>query len=411
MSGEGVQREAMGAGRALQDVVITGIGLISSLGEGVEPHLAALKGGSAPVLDQERFAPYSVHPMAALELDRQIPKKSDQRQMEPWQRLGVYAAGLALDSAGIKDDAGAKSRLECIVAAGGGERDHAVDGQVLTGLRHANDPGAFLNERLMGDLRPTLFLAQLSNLLAGNIAIVHGITGASRTFMGEEQCGVDAIRTAAARIAHGQCAAMLVGGAFNAERRDMLLLMEAGGMLAKGPFTPVLSRSGDSAGMILGSMAAFLHLETRESAQARGATIHARIAHVAADQCRRSAAGQVSASLGGVLSTVMQPGGSVSRLIATSSGAGALGEERAAFAAVLPDAAPLAIGDLVGHGLEAAFPVGVALAAASIAAGLDTDVVVAGAGHHRGEGASRLVSSEGASRGAGSEGASRPGRG
>src|SRR5690606_40064028 len=52
-------------------------------------------------------------------------------------------------------------------------------------------PG-YLNERLMSDLRPTLFLAQLSNLLAGNIAIVHGVTGCSRTFMGEEASGVDA---------------------------------------------------------------------------------------------------------------------------------------------------------------------------------------------------------------------------
>ena len=46
----------------------------------------------------------------------------------------------------------------------------------------------------MSDLRPTLFLAQLSNLLAGNISIVHGVTGSSRTFMGEEAAGVDAVR-------------------------------------------------------------------------------------------------------------------------------------------------------------------------------------------------------------------------
>ena len=60
-------------------------------------------------------------------------------------------------------------------------------------------PG-FLNERLMNDLRPTLFLAQLSNLLAGNIAIVHGVSGTSRTFMGEEAAGIDAARIALARI-------------------------------------------------------------------------------------------------------------------------------------------------------------------------------------------------------------------
>jgi 3-oxoacyl-[acyl-carrier-protein] synthase II len=373
---------------AEHDVVITGFGLISSLGEGLGPHVAALKGGVSPVTDGETFAPYAVHPMAALELDRQIPKKSDQRQMEPWQRLGVYAAGLALDSAGVKDDVEAKSRLECIVAAGGGERDHAVDGQVLTGLRCANDKGAFLNARLMGDLRPTLFLAQLSNLLAGNISIVHGVTGASRTFMGEEQSGVDAIRIAASRIAHGQCGAMLVGGAFNAERRDMLLLMEVGGFLAHGPYEPVMQRKGEAAGMHLGSMAAFLHLETAESAKARGAFIHAKVAGVASDRARRAKPGELSASLSGVIASV----GKAGILIATTSGAQpALNEESAAFAGTLPGVSPICVGDLVGHGLEAQFPVGVALAAAGIGAGLFADAVIAGAGHFRGEGAARLV--------------------
>src|SRR4051794_14030342 len=184
----------------MREVVVTGLGLVSSAGEGVGAHLDALRPGFTPRLDAERFAPYPVHPAVALDLDRQIPKKSDQRQMEPWQRLGVYAAGLALDSAGVKEDVDLKARMQLIVAAGGGERDYAVDGQILTGLRNAASPGAFLNERLMGDLRPTLFLAQLSNLLAGNISIVHGVTGASRTFMGEEQAGVDALRIAEARI-------------------------------------------------------------------------------------------------------------------------------------------------------------------------------------------------------------------
>ena len=80
----------------------------------------------------------------------------------------------------------------------------------------------------MSDLRPTLFLAQLSNLLAGNIAIVHGVTGSSRTFMGEEASGVDAVRIALARIAAGQSDIALVGAAHNGERKDLLLLYEFG---------------------------------------------------------------------------------------------------------------------------------------------------------------------------------------
>ena len=40
--------------------------------------------------------------MAPVNFDTQIAKKGDQRQMEAWQRIGTYAAGLALDSAGVK---------------------------------------------------------------------------------------------------------------------------------------------------------------------------------------------------------------------------------------------------------------------------------------------------------------------
>src|SRR5215218_6475504 len=233
----------------MREVVITGLGIVSCAGEGVEPHLAALSRGGAPRLDTATFAPYPVHPVVPLDYDRQIPKKSDQRQMEPWQKLGCYAAGLALDAAGAKDDAALKSRMHLIVAAGGGERDYAVDGQILTGLRQAENPGVFLNQRLMGDLRPTLFLAQLSNLLAGNISIVHGVTGASRTFMGEESSGVDVIRIARERIASGQDDIFLVGGAYNAERADVLLIYEMGGFLWKKPYRSVWERPAEGGGM------------------------------------------------------------------------------------------------------------------------------------------------------------------
>ena len=225
-----------------RDVVITGIGLASSLGEGVEAHAGRARcRRPADRRDRGASQPYPVHPLKALELDRQIPKKSDQRQMEPWQRLGVYTAGLALDSAGLKDDAEAKSELQVIVAAGGGERDHAVDFAILTRPARRQRAGRLSQRAADGrSAGPTLFLAQLSNLLAGNIAIVHGVTGASRTFMGEEQAGVDAIRTAHARIASGQSDVMLVGGAYNAERRDMLLLLRARRLSAPGQLRPRL---------------------------------------------------------------------------------------------------------------------------------------------------------------------------
>ncbi|RDJ20597.1 beta-ketoacyl-ACP synthase [Bosea caraganae] len=371
-----------------RDVVITGIGLASSLGEGLEPHAAALAAGQAPIVDTESFAPYPVHRLKPLELDRQIPKKSDQRQMEPWQRLGVYTAGLALDSAGLKEDAQTKSELQVIVAAGGGERDHAVDSAILTGLRGMNETGAFLNERLMGDLRPTLFLAQLSNLLAGNISIVHGITGASRTFMGEEQAGVDAIRTAHARIASGQAEIMLVGGAYNAERRDMLLLFELGGFLRHGDYAPVFGRHSNP-GLIVGSAAAFLVLESAERAAARGAKVFARLDNVVADRSPRRAAGAVEASLGKLVAE-LGPVAPFALAVSAATGIAGITTEEANVIAGLNQARRIATGDLLGHAVEAAFPASIALAAAALDAGHASEAIVTGVGHWRGEGAAHL---------------------
>src|ERR671938_425280 len=143
-----------------KEVWITGIGIVSSLGEGLDAHWDALNAKRVNT-DETRFAPYIVHPLAPVSFDAQIPKKGDQRQMEAWQRIGVYAAGLALDSAGVKGNQEILSRMDMIVAAGGGERDLAVDTAILSAQAKGNSAPGFLNERLMGDLRPTLFLAQL----------------------------------------------------------------------------------------------------------------------------------------------------------------------------------------------------------------------------------------------------------
>src|SRR6059036_734354 len=224
-----------------KEVWITGIGIISSLGEGLDAHWDALNAKRINI-DDKRFAPYIVHPFAPVNLDTQIPKKGDQRQMEAWQRIGTYAAGLALDSAGVKGNKEILGRMDMIVAAGGGERDLAVDCNILNLEAKGNSAPGFLNERLMNDLRPTLFLAQLSNLLAGNIAIVHGVTGSSRTFMGEEAAGVDAARIALARIAAGQSDIALIGAAHNGERTDLLILYEFCDFNLKDTFAPVWAR-------------------------------------------------------------------------------------------------------------------------------------------------------------------------
>jgi 3-oxoacyl-[acyl-carrier-protein] synthase II len=347
-----------------RDAVITGIGLVSCLGEGVEAHWAALN-NFHPVVDETTFAPFPVHPMVPLELDKQIPKRGDQRQMEAWQRIGTYAAGLALDSAGVKGNTDLLSRTDMIVAAGGGERDYAVDAAIMSALPSAADPGTYLNEHLLSDLRPTLFLAQLSNLLAGNISIVHGVVGSSRTFMGEEASGTDAIRIACARIAAGQGDLFLVGGSYNAQRPDVLLHYEMGRLLWKQPFAGVWERQAKGGGMVLGSLGCFLVIESREHAARRGATAYAHIAAIATDRCRRrpgEATVIAERQLAGMRQHLAPDHAAV---ISGASGAAAATREEAEF--LLGLKLPVrGVATALGHSLEPSFPANLALATVAL---------------------------------------------
>ena len=383
-----------------REVWITGVGLLTCLGEGLEANWAALERDGPPPYDDKSFAPYIVHQLPPVSFDKQIPKKSDQRQMETWQRVGVYTAGLALSDAGIAGNAELLDHTDMIVAAGGGERDIAVDTAIMAGLRKADAPGAFLNERLMSDLRPTLFLAQLPNLLAGNISLVHGVVGASRTFMGEESAGVDAVRVAQARIAAGQSELTLVGGAYNGARWDVLLAFELSGVVLKGKFAPVWDRGPDG-GIAFATMGAFVVLESSEHAKARGARPRSRISPVYSDRNLRQP-GAAEASLRRQWQAIS---GQVDRAhAAVVSGASGLQPATSAELAVLKEIGlPVRnTGTYIGHGVDTQFMANLGIGCAAIEHGKLfaptgsgdigdspaelTQIVVTSVGNWRGEG-------------------------
>jgi 3-oxoacyl-[acyl-carrier-protein] synthase II len=347
-----------------REVWITGVGLLTCLGEGMEANWNHLERGDPPLYDDKTFAPYIVHQLPAMSFDKQIPKKADQRQMELWQRAGTYAAGLALSDAGIAGKAELLDRTDMIVAAGGGERDVAADNAILAGVRKSNKPGAFLNERLMSDLRPTLFLAQLPNLLAGNISLVHGVVGSSRTFMGEEAAGLDAVRVAWARVAAGQSELTLVGGSYNGARWDVLLAFELGHTLLQGKFAPVWDR-GPRGGIAFATMGAFLVLESPEHAKARGAKPHGKLSDLYADRNERKP-GESEAALRRQWAAVS---GKVDRShAAIISGATGIEPATSGELIVLKDIGlPVRnTGTYIGHGVETQFVANLGLACAAI---------------------------------------------
>ncbi|HZD88794.1 MAG TPA: beta-ketoacyl-ACP synthase, partial [Pseudolabrys sp.] len=258
----------------------------------------------------------------------------------------------------------------------------------------------------MTGLRPTLFLAQLSNLLAGNISIVHGVTGSSRTFMGEESAGVDAMRVALARIKAGQSDIALVGGSHNGERPDLLMLYEFGRHMLKGAYAPVWQRK-DHAGFALGSLGAFVVIESRAHAEARGAKALAQLSAVLSDRSRRQP-GTVTAALTrewDQLKASIKPGHAA--VLSGATGAEPATAEERAFLEAHGDLPVRATGSYIGHGLEPQFVMNIALAALALdhaslfppcdSSGLEKpmngdlqQVMVTGVGHWRGEGLALL---------------------
>jgi len=132
----------------------------------------------------------------------------------------------------------------------------------------------------------TLFLAQLSNLLAGKYLDRPRRHRSSRTFMGEESAGVDAVRIALSRIQSGQSDIVLVGGAHNGERRDLLLLLRFGGQ-PKGAVSLGLGACGTPAAWrwVAGGLFSSLKRATMRKPQAKP---HARLSSVISDRSNRT---------------------------------------------------------------------------------------------------------------------------
>ena len=296
------------------------------------------------------------------------------------------------------------------MAAGSGERDTAVDCKILQ-ADVANGGARLLAAQILpGALRPTLFLAQLSNLLAGNISIVHHVTGSSRTFMGEEMAGLSAIQNAFSRVAAGQSRRCLVGGALNAQREDLLLSYELGHNLWRGAYRPVAQR-GREGGFIPGE--------------------HRRFSRDRIPRKRRGSGRRTLLQTGLGKNRPRRPGGRRAG-IGVGRNAGLHGRRPARRRHLQRRqrrrarhrrrdglyrqgqarrfAGPLwTYGDLIGHGVEAHFPAGLALAALALKSGCATsaffepaaeataprklkNILVTGVGHWRGEGLALLQS-------------------
>jgi len=356
-----------------RDVCITGYGLLSPLGETPDEWWAALNDPALQRarIDEQSCAPFTIHTVGEFDLSSQVARPGDQRAMGPMMQYGVYAAGRALEMAGLKDNEELLPQTHMIVTAGGGERDLELDRQIFLGARERNDRDEWITAQLADGLRPTLFLAQLPNLFAGNISIVHKVSGSSRTFMGEEAAGADALRIAHRRLASGQGDIFLVGAAFGSNRPDLQISYNAGGHLLRGGFKDLWDRP--DAGVCFGAAGAFLVLESRDSAAARQVPVRAVLRGIESDRTNRMKANPADTArrqLSGLSGDLTNIG---TALLSGASGSGSRSGATAAERHLLEDVAqslPVrGMAQAVGHSVEASFLQNVILATACVERG------------------------------------------
>jgi 3-oxoacyl-[acyl-carrier-protein] synthase II len=253
--------------RVCRRVVITGAGVVSPLGAGVDAFwdaLAASRSG-LDVLEVEAVGAIPAFPVAAGEDARERFGQREARRMDRSGRLAAVAAALALEDAADPD-----------VPA---ERIGVSIGSVHGGAETLLEAHRALLERGADRVSPFSIPSSLPNHPCAAAARALGLRGPSISPATACAAGADAIGGAMGLIREGRADVMVAGGA----DAPLSPLVVAGylrlGALNHDPGDGRASRPFDVTrkGFVLGEGAGMLVLEEREHALARGARIHAEL--------------------------------------------------------------------------------------------------------------------------------------
>jgi len=253
-------------------VAITGMGLVTPIGQGIEQNWSSLMEGKSGVGPITRFDTNGYTTKIAAEVrdyhpEEFIPKK-ELRKMDPFLQLGLGAARLAFDDAGLRIGPELAERTGVIMGCG------------LGGLSTIEDGHKILLGSGPKRLSPFFIPMLIGNMAPGLISIYHGAKGPNLSVQTACAAGTHAIGQAYHMIRIGICDAMVTGGVestitpvcvagFNAMRA--LSTRNDEPEKASRPFD--LERDG----FVLGEGSAVLILEELDMARERGAHIYAEV--------------------------------------------------------------------------------------------------------------------------------------
>jgi 3-oxoacyl-[acyl-carrier-protein] synthase II len=342
-----------------QDAFITGIGLVGGPGEtrgGLSTICSDCRGFADANLVYRESSPVPLPESVGLTV-------AQLKAVGPQFQYGIIASAAAAREADLFACQQITAATGVFAAVRPAERDAAVDKELF--LLDPNSEGlqSRVNHVLSARLRPTLFLAQLPNLLPGNLSIVLGIKGPSRTFLGEEMAGVAACSSARDAVVNCRAPRVLVVAALNAAQESLLRWRYSAfrGALSEGP-------SLDHA---LGSIGVAIVVESGTSSEERKVR---RLAKIVDAQSSMDRVSQKSSGTSCALERVaaMVSSRSAERvIIVTNAPSGVAGDfERGLWSSSQCSADTVYLKDVFGGTLEADAPAGIAVATRALESGV-----------------------------------------
>lgn len=254
-------------------VVVTGMGMISPVGNTVESTWQALLAGQSGVELIEHFdtAPFATRFAAMVKNfdgENYNISRKDARKMDFFIQYGIAAGIQAMQDAGIKVTEENAERIGCAIGSG-------IGGLGLIEENHS----ALINGGPR-KISPFFVPSTIVNMISGHLSIIYGLKGPSITIATACSSGVHNIGHAARMIAYGDADAMLAGGGEKASTPLGIGGFGAARALSTNNDNPKgASRPWDKErdGFVLGDGAGIMFLEEYEHAKKRGAKIYAEL--------------------------------------------------------------------------------------------------------------------------------------
>ena len=250
-------------------VVVTGMGVLSALGNDVASTWDGLVAGRSAITTIDAFDPSRLTVQIAGQVrdfdSSRVLDRKEQRRTDRYIQFGLVAAREAMDQAGLPE------RLEGDLA----ERTGAILGTGLGGVGTLYDGFAINALRGPDRISPFLVPMGIPNVGAGQIAINFGMTGPNFATVSACATGGHAIGEASETIRRDDADIMLAGGAEAGIFEVLIGGFAAMRALSTRNDDPAgASRPFDTArdGFVVGEGAGVLVLEELEHARARGAT-------------------------------------------------------------------------------------------------------------------------------------------